>query len=366
MTARVADRSSRRWILHDYMQVKGGAERLVITIARGMQEFRLGVSGVYSDFTDSTHDDIDIHILSHQNWLPRIVRALLTFSRRVSEIECAEVVIYSGIYAPLAVSSQRKGRRIYYCHTPPRFAFDRKQVYLHKLPWVFRGAVSVAIDFYRRAYLDSIRKMDIVLTNSEHVKKRLYQQVGVEAKVLYPPVNIGEFRWQSAGDYYLSLGRLEPNKRIDRIVIAFKDMPDKKLVVASGGSQLEVLRRLVADAPNIIFTGWVNDEQLLTLIANALACIYIPMDEDFGMSAIEAMAAGKPVIGVAEGGMVEAIIDNRTGILLPPDPSPNQIADAVSKMNGDRALALREFCEQRAECFTEDRFLTQLRLFVEI
>jgi glycosyltransferase involved in cell wall biosynthesis len=358
--------SCRRWILHDYLQVNGGAERLVSTLARGLPGFSLGVSGVYPGFSKSADlSGVNLNLLNQlPKWLPRIPKALLTFGRRIPYIENADTVIYSGVYAPLAVKHQSRGRRIYYCHTPPRFAFDRKNLYLKNLPIAVRGLFSVAIDSYRQAYKNAVHEMDVVLTNSDHVRKRLAEQLGVDAHIVYPPVDINAFKWRSQDDYYLSLGRLEPNKRVDRVIKAFMKMPEKKLVVASGGSQLEPLRNLASGAPNITIVGWSSDAQLVDLIADAIACIYIPLDEDFGMSAIEAMAAGKPVIGVAEGGMLESVLDSQTGILLPPNPDIEQIAVAVREMTPQLALSMRERCEQRAMDFTEKRFLEQVSSFV--
>lgn len=358
--------SCKRWILHDYLQVNGGAERLVSTIARGISGFSLGISGIYPGFSESADlSGVNLKLLGQlPKWLPRIPKALLAFEKHIPCIENADVVIYSGVYAPLAVKSQNRGRRIYYCHTPPRFAFDKKNLYLEKLPIATRGLLSVAIDSYRHAYINAAHEMDVVLTNSDHVRKRLREQLGVDAHVVFPPVDIKAFKWQSQGDYYLSLGRLEPNKRVDRVVKAFMKMPEKKLVVASGGSQLETLLKLTKGAPNITFVGWSSDKQLIYLIANAIACIYIPLDEDFGMSAIEAMAAGKPVIGVAEGGMLETVLDGQTGILLPPNPDTEQIVVAVLNMTARMALSMRECCEQHAKGFAEDRFLEQINSFV--
>jgi glycosyltransferase involved in cell wall biosynthesis len=99
------------------------------------------------------------------------------------------------------------------------------------------------------------------------------------------------------------------------------------------------------------------------LIANALACVYIPFDEDFGMSAVESMAAGKPVIGVAEGGMLETVLDGQTGILLPPNPEIEHIEVAVREMTARSALSMRHQCEQRARNYTDKQFLEQLGSF---
>ncbi|QSA96823.1 glycosyltransferase [Methylococcus sp. EFPC2] len=353
---------SCQWILHDYLQVNGGAERLVLTVARGLPGFSLGVAGIYPDFaSSSSYAGADVHVLGRLPlWVPRVPRALLTFKAHRAEVAQATTVIYSGIYAPLAVSSQKLGRSIYYCHTPPRFAFDRKNEYLDRVPSGARIALGKIIDRYRTAYLEAIGRMDVILANSEHIRMML-STLGVDADVLYPPIAVDLFKWKDQGDYFLSFARLEPNKRVDRIVKAFLHMPDQRLVVASGGSQLDNLRALARSAPNIKFVGWSNDASLAELIGHARACIYIPLDEDFGMSAVEAMAAGKPVIGVAEGGLRETIVDGSTGFLLPANPGVYEIAASVRALTPSVALAMRHACEERAITFDQSTFLERLK-----
>lgn len=348
-------------ILHDYLQVNGGAERLVISLAKSLPEFGLGVGGIYPEFAQSGNlMGITPNVLSNQlRFLPRIPRSLLTFIN-TSFSETTKCVIYSGIYAPLAVKNQSQGKKILYCHTPPRFAFDRESEYLHKTNRIVRPWLKNAIALYRKSYLESIGLMHSVITNSQHVRRRLQTLTGVNSTVIYPPTDLTRFRWLGQSNYYLSLGRLEPNKRIDRLVQAFLKMPDKRLIITSGGSQLNSLKVLASGAPNIHFTDWVDEKSLANWIGNAIACIYIPRDEDFGMSTVESMAAGKPVIGVNEGGLREIIDHNRTGVLLPSDPSVECICDAVRMLNKDNAAEMRRDCESRARLFSLDRFIYRM------
>lgn len=351
------------WVVHDYLQVNGGAERLVLSLAKGLPDFALGVSGIYPDFSDTGNlAGVAPRILGGQylRQMARVPRALLTFFRQPSGLAQAERIIYSGIYAPLA-ARKHKALQVYYCHTPPRFAFDRKQEYLQCFPTLLRPLVSVAFSLYRWRYVQALRQMDMLISNSAHVQRRLHTLTGLASKVIHPPVDSHNLAFIGQQDYYLSVGRLEPGKRVDRIVQAFCGMPEKNLVVTSGGSQLESLRRIAANAPNIRFTGWLSDAELADLLGNCIAAIYVPRDEDFGMSAVEAMAAGKPVIGVAEGGLLETIVPLSTGILLGADPTPQQIAAAVIELTAPMAAAMRAACEQRAEQFSTSRFITEIQ-----
>jgi glycosyltransferase involved in cell wall biosynthesis len=357
---------THNWVLYDYLQVNGGAERLAITLANSLPGFSLGVSGIYEAFAETGDLNGVVPVVPGAPvcWLPRIPRALVTFSLGYLAIEHANCVIYSGAYAPLAVKRQARGKRIYYCHTPPRFAFDRQDEYLQRAPALFRPALRLAIWRYRRAYLKSLRVMDVVLVNSHHVRDRLARETGIEAQVVYPPIDLAGFRFLGQEDYYLSVGRLEPNKRIDLIIGAFRAMPDKKLLVASGGSEFARLKALAAGAPNIAVLGWQSQAGMARLIGNAIAVIYIPSDEDFGMSAVEAMAAGKPVIGVDEGGLRESIIDGKTGIMLHSGPDIPALCAAITELTAEAAANMRLACESRAREFSVERFMSAFRALI--
>ena len=160
------------------------------------------------------------------------------------------------------------------------------------------------------------------------------------------------------------MGRLDPLKRIDLIIQAFLQMPDKQLIVASGGPHLHYLRQLAHQAKNIRFVGWTTEEQWHQLIGQAIATLYIPKSEDFGMSVVESMAAGKPVIGVAEGGLLETILPGKTGILLDPPPNIAAICQAVNTLTPDKALTMRRACQQQAQQFSLTRFITAIRQYL--
>ena len=133
--------------------------------------------------------------------------------------------------------------------------------------------------------------MDVIIANSKNVQTRIKKYLNLDSIIIHPPVDVDRYNWIDQKDYYLSTARLEPYKRVESIVLAFMQMPEKKLIVASGGSDHRRLEGMAADYPNITFTGWCTDEQLSKLIGETIATLYFPMDEDFGMSPVESMAA---------------------------------------------------------------------------
>lgn len=353
---------TKRYLLYDYLQVAGGAERLSHTLLEHFPDLTLCVAGVYFNFLENINSNVKIIDLS--STLSRrlgVIGVILAFKTRARFLSNADSVLYSGAYAPLAITQQKQGKKLYYCHTLPRFAYDLKQNYLERFPISLRPFFLAFAFYVRYEYERAIKQMDTVIANSHNVQSRLQHYLRVSSQVIYPPIDTDKFQWIEQGDYYLSLARLEPHKRVHLIIEAFKQMPDKKLVVASGGRQMQQMLELAGDANNILFTGWQNDSQLCEWIGKSLATLYLPIDEDFGMSPVEAMAAGKPVIGVAEGGLLETVVAGETGVLLKPDPAVEDIIQAVHGLDKKRAAAMRAACEAQAQRFSRELFLEKMR-----
>jgi glycosyltransferase involved in cell wall biosynthesis len=121
--------------------------------------------------------------------------------------------------------------------------------------------ISALIAFHQPRYEAAIKKMDCVVTNSLNVKSRIKTFLGVDAKVVYPPCETHTFQWISQGDFYLSAARLDPLKRVDRIVDAFKKMPDQRLVVISDGPQRKKIDAQAAGHDTIKVLGGVSGER---------------------------------------------------------------------------------------------------------
>lgn len=351
-----------RFLLYDFLQVAGGAERLTLTLAEAFPEWSLHVSRVYPEARVFPGVGDLTHSLGNRAsaLLSRIPEAIYNFKRRTGFLARAEAALYSGYYAPLAVRNQARGLKLYYCHTPPRFAFDLKQDYLARLPAPARPAFDAFLGHYLAEYAQALRAMDRLIANSNNVRGRLARQFGLASEVIHPPIDTRRFQWLGEGDYFVSLARLVPAKRVELIVRAFLALPDEQLVIASGGPELARLQAMAAGAPNIRFTGWLSEARLAECLGHARAAIYIPTDEDFGMSPIEAMAAGKPVIGVAEGGLLESLVEGETGRLLPSPVRLEDLVEAVRTLSKPRALALRSACEARAAMFSRQRFVAAM------
>jgi len=272
--------------------------------------------------------------------------------------------IFSGSLSLMAYR-RVSGRKILYCHTPPRILYDQRDFYLKGQSPSRRPAYRAFLWAYEKAYARAARAMDVIVANSQNVAHRLGGFLQLDSVIVHPPVSTGSFPWIAQEDFYLSTARVDRLKRVEVIVEAFLSMPDKRLVVVSGGSELERVRKMAEGAPNIQVRGWVTPEELKDLMGRCLATVYIPRDEDFGISPVESMAAGKPVIGVAEGGLLETVADGKTGILVRPNPGAADVAGAVAAMTPEKALSMREDCLARAAKFDESVFRDKMRAVIE-
>jgi glycosyltransferase involved in cell wall biosynthesis len=154
---------------------------------------------------------------------------------------------------------------------------------------------------------------------SRFISGRIRREYGRDSELIHPPVDTDRFAGRRAPeDYYLIVSALVPYKNVDVAVEAFRGLPDRRLVVAGSGPLLERLR---SGAPNNVeFRGWVADEALPDLVGRCRAFLF-PNVEDFGIAPVEAMAAGRPVIALAEGGSLDTVIDpTRVEPALPGEP----------------------------------------------
>ncbi|WP_353571716.1 glycosyltransferase [Candidatus Albibeggiatoa sp. nov. BB20] len=352
-------------VLHDYFEALEGGGRLSSILARDLNcAIGYGFAKSEHPFLAELTNQYDLKAYSNIP-LWRQYQLARAFSGQTGFLNQYQQVIYSGFYTPLAIQNHQNGRNILYCHTPPRFVYDQKDFYLQQVSLPLRPLLKGFICYLQPRYEQAVRQMDVVIANSKNIQRRIKHYLNQDSTVIYPPCEIQCYHWQTQGDYYLSTARLDPLKRVDKIVQAFKLLPQKKLIIASGGSELVKLKKLAQDAENIQFTGWLSDSKLQDLIANAIATIYLPHNEDFGMSPVESMSAGKPVIGVAEGGLLETIIPNQTGFLLPPDFDVATLIQTIQQLDKPTALAMRETCEQTAQQFSTAGFIQQMRVVLE-
>lgn len=351
-------------ILHDYFETAEGGGRLCLTLSQAYQaDLCYGFKASHHPFFQNAHVCCRQYDLRSASRIPllRQLRLIHAFRNKTSFLKNYRHAIYSGFYSPLAINNHHCGVNIYYCHTPPRFMYDQRDFYSSRLTFWQRHLLRWFVEYFKPLYEAAIAPMDIIIANSENVRSRIRTYLGKDALVVYPPCDTESFTWRGQADFYLSTARLDPLKRVDLIIEAFIRMPDKKLIVTSEGNEYARLKKLAGQRENILFTGLVTEEKLRELTGNAIATIYIPRNEDFGMSPVESMSAGKPVIAVREGGLMETVVHGETGFLLLPELTKEELINAVSALTPTHALQMRRACEERAQLFSKNLFLDKIR-----
>ncbi|MBN1494237.1 glycosyltransferase [Candidatus Peregrinibacteria bacterium] len=227
-----------------------------------------------------------------------------------------DIVISSCHSCSKGIITKPETMHVCYCHSPMRYAWDNSHEYLrtYKMHGFLKRFVPKLMNKIRIWDRLAADRVDFFATNSNFVKKRIKKYYKHDAQVIYPMVNTNEFYIsnQDPKKYYLAVGRFTPYKRFDLIVDAFNELPYKLKIVGTGLEENELKKRA---RTNIEFLGHVSETSLKDLYANCKALIF-PQIEDFGITPLEAMASGRPVVAFNKGGALETVINNQTGIFF--------------------------------------------------
>lgn len=351
-------------LVHDYLSQDGGAERVLKALHEIWPEAPIFV--LFHDrerinyFADA---DIRESFLArlpggrtnyqwYLSWMP-----LATESHNLKNFDV--VLSTSSVFAKGVITSPAT-LHISYCHTPPRFLWADNFQYLEGLSYnrLIKAALPRLIHKLRLWDRISVDRVDHFIANSRTVQSRIAKYYRRESDVIHPPVDTHIFSPASGvGDYYVAGGRLVPYKRIDLAVEVFNRLR-YPLKIFGVGPELARLKAMAK--PNIQFLGRVSDPEKAALLSRARAFIH-PQLEDFGITPVEAMASGRPVIAYGAGGAAETIIPKETGLLFP-HQSWESLLDAVLQFSHgawDSAKIV-----SRAQKFSVPNFKNAIQNFV--
>lgn len=353
-------------ILHDTFLYKWGWERLILMMGKILKADI--ASGFFSAGSfDLRHEGFEGKMISVSSEIFkkgfRHLKLKWAFFWNTKFLKEYDIALFSGDCITAQRNCGKQTKKIYYCHTPPRYLYDLHELYLKKVPLLLKPAFKIFCFVFKFLYERDIHAMDIILTNSENTKKRIKKFLWVSTTVLYPPVDTHRFTFLGQKDYYLSFARLADAKRVDKIVEAFKEMPDKKLVVIYGENDpaRDKIFKLGEGYSNIEFITLKNNVGFEEYIGNAIATIYIPIDEDFGMSPLESMSAGKPVLWVDEWWLKETILHEKTGFMISPEARIEEIIEGIYYLSKEKCMEMRSDCEKRAKEFGLEEFEKKLK-----
>jgi glycosyltransferase involved in cell wall biosynthesis len=257
----------------------------------------------------------------YRSLLPLMPMALESFDLRGYDL-----VVSSESGPAKGVITSSNTRHVCYCHTPMRYLWDLYPAYRNE--WTrsrWKRAMMTPIANYLRLWdYASAARVDRFAANSCNVQRRIWKTYRRESEVIHPPVDVDSFYWKPTEDYFLAVSELVPYKRIDSVVRWFS-MTGRRLKIAGAGPEYGRLRAMAAS--NVEFLGRVSDAELRELYARCRAFL-LPGEEDFGMTAVEALASGKPVVALGRGGALETV-PGFGGVLY---DEPAGLADAIERL----------------------------------
>ena len=377
--AATTDRSSlapavRVAVVHDWLVTWRGGERVLAQILRVFPDADLfALVDFLSDAdrraiggrraTTSFLQRLPFAANGFRNYLP-------LFPRAVESLDVAgyDLVISSSHAVAKGARTHRGQLHICYCYTPMRYAWDMRDQYLAQTGYDrgVRGAVARHTLARLRAWDHaSSERVDRFIAISRHIAGRIRRSYGRDATVIHPPVAVEPLQAPvPRAGCYVTVSQLVPYKRIELIAQAFRELPDRELVVIGEGPERA---RIEAAAPaNVRFVGWCADPERDRWLAGARAFIFAA-EEDFGIAPLEAHAFGTPVIAYSGGAAAETIpgldAPSPTGVLFG-EQSASAIARAVREFEQNETRIRPEACRANAGRFAPERFRAELAEFV--
>lgn len=317
-------------LVHDWLLRVGGAEKVLIALHRIFPEAPIYTLFFDPKFVSQNLKGAEVRASFLQK-IPNIkklhpwFKILMPSAVESLDFSGFDLVICSSHEIAHGVVVKSGTRHIAYYHSPSRLLWDRAHEYLNDFKQRKRGAFKLSLiragqHFLRLWDWSAAQRPDVMVANSKHVAARIKKYYGREAKVVYPPVEIpktaSEFAHRTTSarptHYFLIVSQLYPHKNIDLAVRAFKDLPDLNLVIVGGGPEKKRLEKLLGESGNIKLAGFLPDEELTAYYKNCSAYL-LCNEEDFGISPVEAMLHGKPVLALRRGGGVETVKEGITG-----------------------------------------------------
>jgi glycosyltransferase involved in cell wall biosynthesis len=358
-------------LVTDWLTNMGGAEPLLLEIHKLYPSAPIYTS-VYDADNMPAFKGIDVRTTNLQTKLPAKLRYKHTLwptmrAKAFRQLDLSEfdIIISTSSAEAKAVRKTRPGQvHIAYIHTPIRYYWShyeefRKQFTFGAFTHFIRPLIPALVKKQRKLDLESIKGIDVFIANSTVTQQRIKQYYNKPSTVVHPPVDVDKFTPPPKGDRsgYVLWGRHVPYKRFDLAIEACNQL-DVNLTIMGSGPDTERLKKLAG--PTITFTGRVSDEELVKRAQSAKAFLF-PNEEDFGISAAEALAAGTPVIAYAKGGALDIVQDGETGVLFK-QQTVKSLINAIKK--ADKIEFLPATLHRKAKRFDKGFFATKMRKIV--
>jgi glycosyltransferase involved in cell wall biosynthesis len=357
-------------IIHDWLVTLGGAERVLEQVLCIYPE-----ADLYSliDFLPDNQREFILNKKATTSFLQKFplarkkYRSYLPFMPiAIEQFDLSDYDLIVSISHAVAkgVLKTPKQLHICYCHTPIRYAWDLQQQYLKetKLNQGIRGMIAKAILHYIRIWdQSSVHRVNHFIAISQHIVKRIKNVYGSNSTVIYPPVDTEKFYvGNKKEEFFLTASRMVPYKRIDLVVETFSQLGLPLVVIGDGPDFRKVKKKA---KKNVELLGYQSDSVLTEYLQKARAFVFAAK-EDFGILPVEAQACGTPVIAYGEGGALETVIENKTGIFFK-EQTVESLAEAIGKFEKVQNKFNPHEIRKNAESFNKNRFKREFKELVE-
>jgi glycosyltransferase involved in cell wall biosynthesis len=350
-------------LVHDFLLDLRGGERVFLALCDLFPDADL-FTAVYDPVgTEGRFTDRNVHTSFLQRLHPnstsfRRLLPLYPYAMEALDLSGYDLVLSSSSAWAHGVLPSEDAVHVCYCHNPFRYAWNAREATLRAQRPIVRAGLGAVLQRWRQWDWIAAQRVDRYIANSETTRRRIARYFTREADVVYPPVEIERFAPGVVGDHYAVLSELMPHKRIELAVRAFNQL-GKPLVVIGDGPDAKRLQRLAG--PTVRFTGRVSDAEVARLLATSRALV-VTATEEFGIAAVEAQAAGRPVVALAEGGVTESVQEGRTGVFYD-EATPEALAEAVASF--DPLSVDPADCVANASRFGADAFAREIRAIVD-
>lgn len=292
----------------------------------------------------------------YRNYLPLFPLAIEQF-----DLSGYDLIISSSHAVTKGVLTHAGQVHICYCHSPMRYAWDLYHQYVSDIKGVKGFMVKWLLHRMRQWDFISANRVDYFIANSNYIGKRIKKVYNRDSVTIYPNVAVHNFEVRTQKeDFYVTASRFVPYKKMELIVQAFAQMPDKKLYVIGEGPTFKEVKKI---APaNVILLGYQPFDVLKDYLSKAKAFVFAA-EEDFGILPVEAQACGTPVIAYGKGGVTETVINNKTGVLFN-EQSAAAITGAVTYFEQNIAIFNAEDIAAHAAQFSAERFKNEFSAYI--
>ena len=353
-------------LVHDFLNQWGGAERVLNALHELYPEAPVYTLMYDEEGTKGHFEGWKIISTLKGSTARRWRKFLLPFYPMLIEkfdLSNFDLVISSANSFAKGVLTRPETLHICYCHTPTAYLWSYAHQYLAEQRLGGLTGAATRWMLHRQRMWDRVaaERVDVWVANSKNVQERIKKFYRKDSTVIYPPVDTNRFSVSRQHDnYFLYASRLSGYKNPSLVIETFNRLK-LPLIIVGTGDELPRLQQMAAT--NITFTGWLPDEDVAKYMSRCQALIF-PVEEDFGIVPVEAMAAGRPVIALARGGAVETVISGKTGLLFDA-ATVESLTAAVQQFERQAGKFDPKLIRRHAEGFDRSVFTSRMKRFVE-